>query len=142
MSLWLSAVAALLLVAAGGMHGYWALGGQAGAAAVIPRRVEEGPPLFMPRKPGTMVVGLLLWAVAIVLLVQSGAWPFYEPNGFTKWACLLCALVFLLRSVGDFRYMGLGKKIKTTRFAYWDTRLYTPLCLVLSLACWSAYFGW
>ncbi|MCD1260099.1 DUF3995 domain-containing protein [Paenibacillus athensensis] len=142
MSLWVSAIAALLLLAAGGMHVYWAFGGQAGASVVIPRKEGESAPLFKPRKAETTIVGLALWAMAGALLAQSGALPFYEPSRLTKWVCLLCALVFALRAIGDFRYMGLIKKIKTTRFAYWDTRLFTPLCLVLSLACWSVYFGW
>ena len=47
----------------------------------------------------------------------------------------LMAAAFLLRSVGDFRYVGVFKRVAHTRFAYWDTRLFVPICLLLFAAC-------
>ncbi|NRF91294.1 DUF3995 domain-containing protein [Paenibacillus frigoriresistens] len=33
--------------------------------------------------------------------------------------------------MGDFKYVGLFKRVKQTRFATYDTFLFTPLCLWL-----------
>lgn len=40
----------------------------------------------------------------------------------------------LLRSIGDFRYVGFFKRARGSRFAELDTRFYSPLCLPLALA--------
>jgi hypothetical protein len=39
----------------------------------------------------------------------------------------------LARTVGDFKYVGLFKRVRGTPFARLDTLLYSPLCLLLSL---------
>ena len=44
----------------------------------------------------------------------------------------IIAGVFLVRAIGDFRYVGFFKKIKGTIFANLDTKFYTPLCILLS----------
>ena len=43
--------------------------------------------------------------------------------------------VFLGRVVGDFRWFGVFKRMRGTAFAWWDTRLFVPLCLLLALGC-------
>jgi len=42
-------------------------------------------------------------------------------------------IVFAARAVGDFKYMGFFKSVKGTKFALWDTRMYSPLNVVLSV---------
>jgi len=49
---------------------------------------------------------------------------------FGAWAL---AVVFLLRAIGNRKTFGFFKVVQGTPFAYWDTRLYSPLCLALSL---------
>jgi uncharacterized protein DUF3995 len=39
------------------------------------------------------------------------------------------------RVVGDFRWFGAFKRMKGTAFAWWDTWLFVPLCLLLALGC-------
>jgi Protein of unknown function (DUF3995) len=54
------------------------------------------------------------------------------PPWYISWARLALLVVmtlFLLRAVGDFRYAGLFKKVRGTRFAKADDRLFTPLCI-------------
>ena len=43
--------------------------------------------------------------------------------------------VFLGRVVGDFRWFGVFKQMRGTAFAWWDTWLFVPLCLLLALGC-------
>jgi hypothetical protein len=43
-------------------------------------------------------------------------------------------MAFLLRAVGEFRLVGLFKRIRGTAFARWDTWLFSPLCLLIALA--------
>ncbi|TKI67695.1 DUF3995 domain-containing protein [Lysinibacillus mangiferihumi] len=55
-----------------------------------------------------------------------------EFNFFTL-GCTVCAVIFLIRAIGDFKYVGFFKKIKHSQFARNDTWLYSPLCLFISL---------
>jgi hypothetical protein len=34
--------------------------------------------------------------------------------------------------MGEFNYVGFFKKVKDTEFAKWDTKLFSPLCLLIS----------
>ena len=46
----------------------------------------------------------------------------------------MLALVFALRAIGDFRYVGFFKSLGDDPFRTWDTWLFSPLCLAIGLA--------
>lgn len=121
-----------VLVLISGLHFYWAFGGRWGGRAAIPSKPEGGA-VFVPRTAETLGVAVIIIAVGLVLLAQSNFLSMYPPNRYTYWGCLICALVFLIRSIGDFRYIGFTKRIKETMFAVNDTRFYSPLCLLFSV---------
>ncbi|MEO8539595.1 MAG: DUF3995 domain-containing protein [bacterium] len=124
---------ALILGGLSALHAYWAGGGTAFAEAAVPTRPsrsedEAEQPLFEPPRAATLTVASALAVGALSVLI----------TGFTgrgKRLTRLVALAFSLRAMGDFRYVGLTKRVKGTRFARRDSRIYTPLCLaVASLA--------
>ena len=41
--------------------------------------------------------------------------------------------IFILRSIGDFKYIGFFKKLKTSKFGKMDSKLFSPLCLTIGL---------
>jgi hypothetical protein len=136
---WLFGIAiagAVTLTLLGALHAYWACGGRLGKGAVIPER--RGVPLLKPSAPVTWLVAVVLWAGAACLLARLGLLGDGVPRGATAAAVWVMAAAFLLRSVGDFRYVGFTKRVVGSRFAYWDTRLFSPLCLLLTAACVSA----
>ena len=51
------------------------------------------------------------------------------------------AVIFFLRFVGEFSYVGIFKRHKNSKFARMDTLLYSPLCLFLSVCCAMAVLG-
>lgn len=117
-------IVALIFLALGGLHFYWAGGGRWAAAAAIPQL--EGRPLFVPGKWTTVAAGLLFVACAgLVLARAQGMQP-------ATWLCYGLASVLLLRAIGDFRYVGFFKCNRGSRFAELDTRLYSPACLALA----------
>jgi hypothetical protein len=71
---------------------------------------------------------LIFLARADILLTDLPSWVPYVG----VWGV---AAVLFIRTIGDFRYAGLTKRIRDTSFARMDTRIYTPLCLVLVLFC-------
>ncbi|WP_372631430.1 DUF3995 domain-containing protein [Cohnella sp.] len=127
--------ASLVLAGLGGLHYYWAFGGKAGARAAVPDR-PDGEPLFRPGKPATLAVGTMLLAAGALLLAHRGLLPLGLSGTWTQWGCLLGGAVFMMRTVGDFKYVGFFKKVRGTAFAASDTRLYSPLCLLLA-ACFA-----
>lgn len=118
---------AALMVCIAGLHFYWAAGGAWGVRAAIPTLpgdVERA--LFKPGRRPTIAVAALFLAGAGVAM----GWLLADLRAILL---RLMAAVFALRAIGEFRYVGFFKSVRETHFAYWDTRLFSPLCLVLSL---------
>ncbi len=113
-----------------GLHIYWAFGGHWGWGAAIPQ--VDGRPAFTPSRFATLLVALGLAAAAALPLVRAGAFPFPVPSWLSQWSAILLAFIFFVRAVGDFRLVGFFKRVRGTPFAIWDTRLFSPLCLLLA----------
>ncbi len=113
------------------LHAYWALGGKFGNLAASPT-TSDGSFLFRPGPLSTWVVaaGLMFfaWITLGNLIVQHESHPAYIHVG--TW---IIGIIFIARSIGDFRYVGFFKKMKDTTFARNDSRLYSPLSLVMGL---------
>ena len=121
---------AFVLAFLSGLHIYWAFGGRWGWGAAIPQ--VDGRPAFTPSRLATLVVALGLAAAAVLPLVRAGALPFPVPPPLSQWSAVLLALIFFVRAVGDFQLVGFFKRVRGTPFAIWDTRLFSPLCLLLA----------
>ncbi len=48
-------------------------------------------------------------------------------NWIFKYGSWIIPIIFILRSVGDFKYVGFFKKVKQTTFGKLDTKIYSPL---------------
>lgn len=133
----ISGVSVFLLLCIGGLHVYWAFGGRWGISVVIPTTSGSGKLTFKPGTIATLIVAILLFSAALLLSIQGRLLPVIPSFPWVKWGCWLCVFVFGLRAIGDFKYVGLFKRVKQTRFAKYDTFLFTPLCLWL---CFTFYF--
>lgn len=111
------------------LHVYWAIGGKWGTKAVIPAD-GNGRPVFKPSGVGTVLVAILLFLFAVLDLAYiDTSLPAlkYLPQGV-----LMVGILFLVRSIGDFRYIGFFKRHRRSAFARMDYIFYSPLCLVIS----------
>lgn len=134
--MWQGGFAACILFLLSTIHFYWLLGGSQGLSGVVPEM--EGKKLFVPGKSATLLVAVLLLFAALTVLGRVGLWGSSLPQWIFLWGTHLIASAFLLRVIGDFRYVGLFKKMRGTRFAYWDTRLFVPLCALIAVCTFSA----
>ncbi|MBY0024988.1 hypothetical protein J2W97_004739 [Paenibacillus jamilae] len=128
------AVGGILFILSG-MHVYWVFGGQTGAKAAIPSTGTDL--LFKPSKIGTSIVAFLLALAAWFVLQLGGVAPFrffHSFYSFYSYGAGLLSSLFILRSIGDFKWVGFFKRKKGTVFAKWDTVLYSPLCFLLGTA--------
>jgi hypothetical protein len=126
-------VAAAIFFALALLHAYWALGGRGAAGAVVPERGGADP--FRPGRIATWAVAVALACAAAIVLGRIGCWSL--PGGLLpfKVGCWMLATVFAARAVGDFRYVGFFKRERASRFARYDSRFYSPLCLALAVTC-------
>ncbi|MFY8036557.1 MAG: DUF3995 domain-containing protein [Cyclobacteriaceae bacterium] len=122
----------------GALHFYWAMGFTRGLAEAVPVK-PSGEKIMNPSPTACVVMGLALWSMAIVQGMHAGWW-LDRFSGFAKWGTLAIAIVFLMRVVGDFKWVGWWKKITNTPFAKNDTRYYVPLCLFISASSFALFF--
>ncbi|WP_448699700.1 DUF3995 domain-containing protein [Mucilaginibacter sp. AW1-3] len=115
-----------------GLHFYWGLGGKGGIGVSVPTN-KQNKRVLNPGPLACFVVGLVLLAMDVFILAKV------KMIGIPLWSWLddfgLCAIsvVFILRAVGDFKYVGFFKRVKGTNFANADTRYFSPLCVLISL---------
>jgi len=122
----------IVLFALSGVHVYWAAGGRKGFRIAVPTRGEE--PLFRPSKAATAFVAALLAMAGVFVLQLGGIGEPLLPGWLFALGGWALAAVFVLRAIGDFRWVGLFKSRKGTLFAYWDSVCYSPLCLLLGIS--------
>ena len=102
------------------IHFYWAFGGTFALNNALPT-TREGVKLFDPGKFLTIVIGVILLLFAYMVLKMDSY-------------IFLLAILFAIRTIGDFNYVGFFKKIKSTPFAIYDTKYFSPLCFYLSVS--------
>lgn len=127
-------VLAVIFALLGLLHLYWAAGGRFGRGVAIPTAGGGGERLLNPSPFGTVLVAAALFAAALVVLGRLKFWGAVVPGWIFYVGTWVIAVLFLLRTIGDFRYVGFFKSVSGTDFARWDTMLFSPLCLFIAVA--------
>jgi hypothetical protein len=127
----LAIVVSTILAGLGLWHFAMALTPSPRESATVP--YVDGRPLFVPSAAATAAVGVGLVLCALLVVSTAGfVFVGLSPRVLSP-LCAGLALVFLLRAVGDFRYVGFFKSVRGSRFATMDTWCYSPACLALSI---------
>ena len=128
----LSIVLFVIFSILGSIHFYWAFGGEWAIKNAIPTKEENEDLTFRPSAFATFLVGVILILFACFYINQTDYISFKIPKWTNSLLWILPSL-FLIRAIGDFKYVGFFKNIKNTTFAKWDAKLYAPLCLFISI---------
>ena len=128
----LSIILFVIFTSLGFIHFYWLLGGKWGLEKVIPTKDNQLNTLSIP-KFATLLVGLVLVLFGLLYLVKTGLVNLEIPNWITNYGYGIIPAIFILRAVGDFKYVGFFKKIRNTKFAKADSKLFSPLCLTVGI---------
>ena len=129
-------VALAIIAFAAGFHGAWALGGQLGLSVSLPQRAD-GTPVMSHRfswwRPAAGAIALLLGVLAVLLLGRAHVLALPLPDGVERAALLAVGVAFVARALVPNRFVGFFKSQRGTRWAKYDTRLYSPLFLLLGM---------
>ena len=114
------------------IHFYWAFGGRWAKDAGIPTN-ESNSKVISPGSLSTVIIALGLLGFGVFVLAEGKILSIPIPTPVNKYGLWIIATIFLVRAIGEFRYVGFFKKIKHTRFGRNDTNYYSPLCLVIGI---------
>lgn len=132
LTLILSSILVLLFTVISLFHFYWFFGGTWGLKNVIPTKEDHLQSLAIP-KFATLLVAIVFLAFGAIYAVKSGMLNYSLPNWVVNYGYWGIAIIFTLRAIGDFNYLGFFKKITHTDFAKSDTKLFSPLCLSIGI---------
>lgn len=124
-------VCAVFLVLAG-WHVYMAVMPSVGSSESGAVPSVGGKPLFVPSRQATLAVAVVLLLFAALVAATAGLVPLALPPVLLAWMSYALALGLLARAIGEFKYVGFFKRVRSSRFATLDTFVYSPLCLLLA----------
>lgn len=75
---------------------------------------------------GLVMMGLLVLQRGSLVNIPIPVWL----ENYGLW---IVVGIFIVRAIGDFKYVGFFKKIKHTAFGQNSTKYYSPLCLIISI---------
>ena len=114
------------------IHIYWGFGGKIGSSATVPTK-GNNKLLIKPGAIECFAVAIVLLNFGIFILIKAGILLFNLPHWLLNYGLWAIAAIFLLRAIGEFKYIGFFKKIRSTKFGQMDTQYYSPLCLLIGL---------
>ncbi|PRX54088.1 DUF3995 domain-containing protein [Flagellimonas meridianipacifica] len=110
-----------------GLHFYWAIFGIKNPENVVPTIGVEKK-VKTPGKLAAAFVGLVLLGFALVFLNRV---ILYFDFPWLRYVSIGIGVIFIIRALGDFKYVGFFKTSKNSKFSALDTRYYSPLCLLM-----------
>lgn len=128
----LSILLSIVFIALGLLHFNWVVGGQFGFAESLPTKIT-GERVLNPKKTDSLIVGLALTVFGFFYILDAGVIGHNLPTRFIQYAGWIIPAIFILRAIGDFRYVGFFKSVKTTAFGKLDTKFMSPLCLAIGI---------
>lgn len=122
----------LIFLFLGGIHFYWLFGGKWAVESVIPTKSSEPNSQPVP-KIATLIVAFGLTSFGLLYLNSAFLHFFPSFNYFSYYLLWIIPSIFIIRAIGEFKYVGFFKKVKNTKFAKADTTLFSPKCLAIGL---------
>ena len=128
----LSILLSVIFIALAIIHFNWVFGGAFGFDASLPTNAN-GKRVLNPSKTDSAIVGLGLTVFACFYIYKLGFINYQLPNWILIFGSWIIPAIFLLRAIGDFKYIGFSKRIHGTKFSKLDTTFFSPLCLIISV---------
>ncbi len=128
----LSIVLAIVFLSISLLHFNWAFRGIDNVAKVFPVIPgKKGPSQPSPFLTGLVAIALL--AIALFYFWKAQIFEMELSPIISKYLGWLVSIIFLIRAIGDFKYVGFFSKIRSTEFSKLDRKYYSPLCLLIAI---------
>ncbi len=124
----------VIFLALSSIHLYWGFGGKWKINEAVPAN-ESGNKVLKTGPLSCFVVALGLLGFALFILDSAKILNIPLPRWISVNGLWIISAIFIIRAVGDFRYVGFFKKIQHTTFAKNDSKIYSPLCLTIGILC-------
>ena len=138
-------VAVAIIAFAAAFHLHWALGGRLGYSVSLPQR-PDGTPVMAGRigwwRPAAAGVALGLGLLGALAVAVYSHFALPLPPVAARAALILCGAAFVLRALVPTPWTGFFKRIRSTRWARYDSWLYSPLFLLLGAALIAVALGY
>lgn len=128
----LIAINTVIFLTLSALHFYWAFGGKLWYANVLPTN-SMGSKRINPSVMTTLIVAFGLLLLAFITIGNSGTLVKHINRKYFGYGALLISVIFFLRAIGDFKFVGFFKTVNKTRFAVNDTRFFSPLCVFIAI---------
>ena len=126
----ISLLLSLIFIILSIIHLNWALGNTWGLSKALPTNIT-GQQVLRTNSMMTLLVALILLLFSAFYFIIPE--PGNPKNWIFKYIGWAIPVLFLLRSIGEFKYIGFFKSIKSTDFAKMDSKYYSPLCLLIAI---------
>jgi hypothetical protein len=114
------------------LHFYWAFGGTLWYGDVLPTN-STGTKRMQPGVMASFTVAFSLLSFALITIGNHGIWYKHIKRKYFSYGALLISIIFFIRAIGDFKFIGFFKTVNKTRFALNDTQLFSPICLFIAI---------
>ena len=128
----LSVILFLIFGVLSAIHFYWLFGGKWGVGKVFPTKSNTASNIKIP-KFATLIVALGLLSFGLLYLLKSELISVEIPNWILRYAYWIIPSIFIIRAIGEFNYVGFFKKVKDTEFGKADSKIFSPLCLLIGV---------
>lgn len=95
--------------------------------------------MLNPSMAATFFIACGLMFLAFITIGNQGFLDNRVKRTYFRYGSLVIAAVFLLRAIGDFKFVGFFKTINETQFAINDTQIFSPFCLLIALLSFSIF---
>jgi len=133
MTIFLGILSTTAILAISLIHFYWALGGRKWANRVFPQVANTNKTVFRAGNGITFLVAFIFLSFSGVIFLKTFEGFFRISNHWIDICAWVIGALFLLRAIGDFKYVGFTKSVRSTNFAAYDTKFFTPLSLTIGL---------
>ena len=101
------------------LHFYWAFGGKLWYEDVLPTS-SNGLHRMNPGITATLVVAFGLLVLALITAGNRGLFDRHIKRTYFRYGTLVIAIIFCLRAIGDFRFIGFFKTVKTLDILFFN----------------------
>jgi hypothetical protein len=114
------------------LHFYWTFGGKLWYEDVLPTN-SRGLNRMNPSMTACLIIAFGLIFLAFITAGNQGLFDKYVKRKYFRYGALTIVVIFFLRAIGDFRFIGFFKTVTRTKFGINDTQIFSPLCLFVAL---------